>query len=829
ADEIIPFIATLMGFRLSDRYEKRIEDISGDSLKKLIQNSIQNLILKGSQAKPIVFIIEDIHWTDISSLDLLQSLFRLAEHNKILFISTLRPNFQETGERIISIINQRYPHFYTEIKLEPLNSENCDRLLSNLLRMDELPIQLKNSVAKNTEGNPFFIEEVIRSLIDDNIIEIKNSRFHISKPALDLSIPGSIKELLLSRIDKLDEPEKNLLKTASVIGRHFMYDILIKVCGNAGDVDPRIKHLEKLELIKENTDTREREYLFKHALVQEAVYETLLTRNKQELHLKTAHAIEDLFSERIHDFFEMLAHHYGKADDREKAEEYLIKAGERTLKTAASYEALNYFSQALKLYMQKYGSAADKEKIFMLEKNIGLSFYNRGYFRDALEHFNKALNAKGMKTDRRSLNETFRFILNFILIIKHLYISFPKKRSPGEKDYELFDILFKMVTAYANIDGKKMFFELLNLIRLKMGFELNGEDGFITYSVAGSLFCFSSLSFSLGKKFIAMANRHARLHGIQEIFQNGYDETLCDYLSGNWKNFKTINEKLLDIKLKKGELIYVTYQISWALYIVICRGEYEYAGYLARKGDEISMTYDFDYGKLYMLSMKGDLELNRRNLHKAIQYYDESLELAGKLSLDSWIMGLSGKKAKALLLLNDIGSAKEALEAAEKAAAEAGSLAPMFLGYLAAYRLFYHTRLFELKLSSPSGKNELDEIKNKIEKIIKTADHISNKVAEIKPEVERFSGIYFQLINKNRKAIHHFENSIRSARDLGAVPELGRAYLDTAKFLQKHSMKLRNIEAEGYFSEAADIFKKLNLKWDLDELNRIKPASAAKQ
>ncbi|MGE5812108.1 MAG: protein kinase domain-containing protein, partial [Ignavibacteria bacterium] len=327
AEEIIPFIAVLMGFRLSGNYEKRIKDISGDSLKKLIQNSIQNLILKGSYGKPIIFIIEDIHWTDLSSLDLLQSLFRLAENNKILFIGTLRPNFQETGDRIISTIREKYARFYTEINLEPLNSENCSLLLSNLLKTNELPARLKHTVSKSTEGNPFFIEEVIRTLIDENIIEIKNGRFNISRAVDEFVIPGTIKDVLLSRIDKLNEPEKNLLKTASVIGRHFLYDILVKVSVAADVIDSRIRYLEKLELIKENSDTREREYLFKHALVQEAVYETLLKKNKQELHLKTAHVIEELYSERLHDFYEMLAHHYGNANDREKAEEYLIKAG----------------------------------------------------------------------------------------------------------------------------------------------------------------------------------------------------------------------------------------------------------------------------------------------------------------------------------------------------------------------------------------------------------------------------------------------------------------------------------------------------------------------
>jgi hypothetical protein len=412
------------------------------------------------------------------------------------------------------------------------------------------------------------------------------------------------------------------------------------------------------------------------------------------------------------------------------------------------------------------------------------------------------------------------------MILKHLYIISGSKKSPSEKDYELFDILFKIVTTYANYNGKKMFFELLNLVRLKMDFKLNGEDGFITYSLAGSLFCFSGLSFSVGQKFIDRANNYARIYGIDEVFQNGYDETLCDFLTGNWKNFKMINEKLLDLKLRKGELIYVLYQICWALYILICRGEYEYAERLIGKGEEISSTYDFDYGKLYILAMKADLELNRRNLYKAVKYYDESIILAKKISLFSWIIGLSGKKAKALLLLNEHDSAEAALDAAEKAVME-DSLAPILLGYMTAYKLFYLVRSYEIKSGNNSVQNPgLRSLRKQIEKNIRSSQRISRKVAEIKPEVDRFAGIYYKLIKKHRKALRNFQRSIEYAQHLEALPELGRTYLETAKFLLESPVNFNNIDADDCLSKAETIFLKLNLKWDLDELNRIRNASA---
>lgn len=824
ANEIIPFIAALMGFTLTGDYAKRINEVTHDALSKLIQNSMRLLITKGTEKKPVVIIIEDIHWADLSSIELAQSLIRLAENNRILFIITMRPNYIDTGEKFLKVIRDKYSPFYTEIKLNPLNMQDCQLLLQNLLKTKQLPKQIEKSITKSTEGNPFFIEEVIRSLIDDEIIEIKNEQFVISQEIENIEIPGTIKDVLLSRIDKLDEATKYILKVASVIGRYFSYNVLKKVIEENSQIDSQIQFLIKLELIKENNDNCEREFLFQHALAQEAVYETLLTKNKQELHLKVANVIEDLFAERINDFYELLAHHYSLAEEKEKAEEYLIKAGERTLKNAASNEALTYFNEALKLYLQKYGENVDKEKIFMLEKNIGLLFYNRGYFVDSVEHFKRALNSIGIKTDRNKLGEISRLTVNLFLIIQNLYLTFRKPKSfPSEKEYELFNVQFKIAISYANYNGKKMFFELLNIIRIKLGFLLNAEDGFATYSYAGSLFAYSGVSFLLSKKFIAKANSFARAKGIDNFYNNGYDETIYTCLSGNWKIFTKINEKLLDVKLRAGDLFYAIYQISWALYIIICRGEYEYAEYLIKKGDEISETYDFDYGKLYMLSFKADLNLNKRNLHKAVSYFNESCQLAEKLGLNSWIVGLSGKRAKAFILLNDLPSAKDSIDKAENALKDTDSLTPMLLSYYVAYTLFYYLKLFERLLNENSfSKKNITTLDKEIKKCKKTALMVSKKVAEIRPEVEKFIGNYYWCKKKYSKASKYFQQSIEFAKHLGALPELGRSCMEFGKFLSDSTVSTKNKNANEYFQEAQNIFQKLNLEWDFNELQRIK-------
>ncbi len=823
-DEILPFIAALMGLQLKGKYEKRIEDISSEALSKLILKSMRELILKGSEVNPVVFIIEDLHWADQSSIELLQSLFRLAENNRIIFICTLRPNYHETGDKMISAIKERYVNFYTEIRLEPLGADNCLLLLENLLKMKSLPEKIKGSVLKNTEGNPFFIEEVIRSLIDDNIIEINNGQFIVSKDVEDIVVPVSIRDVLLARIDKLDESVKYTLKVASVIGRYFLYEILKKVTDENSGLEDNIGTLIKLELIKENKDKTDREYLFYHALAQEAVYDTLLSKNRQELHLKVADAIENIFAEKIGDYYEVLANHYSLGDDKEKAEKYLIKAGERTLKNAASSEALNYFKEALNLYMQKYGADVDKERIFMLEKNIGMLFYNKGYFADSIEHFGKALRSIGIKTERSNVGEILRLVENFLSIIMKLYIPVIKpKRKPSGRDYELFDIYYMTANAYANFNGKKMFFELMNLLKMKMGFVLKGEDGFDTYAFGSSLFTYSGISFYLGKIFLEKANAIARLNGIDEVYNNGSDETIFIALSGSWKHFTKINENLLNIKLRAGDLFGPIYQISWALGIITYSGKYEYAEYLINKGNEIADTYDFDYGKLFMTTCKADLELNKRNLHKSIKYYGDSCTLAERLGLTSWILGLAGKTAKAYILLDDFTSAKDSLDKAEKAFKEADSLTPMLLSYFTAYKLFYYVRVFENCIKDNTvNPEEVKRYEKEIIRCIKSAVRVSNKTADIKPEVYVFIGKYYYSKNKFKKAYKYFLKGIDYAEHLEELPELGRSYMEFGKFLSDPRVYVNNKNPGKYFFEAENIFKKLNLQWDMEVLKRLK-------
>ena len=829
AEEIIPFIAALMGFQLKGNYEKRMEDISPDALSKLIQKSMRELILKGSEINPILFIIEDLHWADQSSIELLQSLFRLAENNKIIFICTLRPNYHETGDKMLSVIKEKYPDFYTEVKLESLNYGDCRLLLENLLNMKEFPDKLKNTISNNTEGNPFFIEEVIRSLIDDNIIEIKNGKFIMSRDVENIVVPMSVKDVLLARIDKLGDPVKNILKIASVIGRYFSYEILKKVEDENKNLEENIRTLIKLELIRENKDKTEKEYLFNHALAQEAVYSTLLSKNRQELHLKTAVAIENIFAEKISDYYEVLARHFSLGEDKEKAEEYLIKAGERTLKNAASSEALNYFKEALNLYLQKYGDSADPEKLVMFEQNIAIAFYNKGKLVDAVKHLDNALKILGDSDPERGAALIFRALKDFVWLVKDLFFPGKKqKRSITPNDQRRFRLRQMRAHSLANFDPQRLFFDLLRTIRWLSSFKLSDPEACSIYSLGSSLMTFGGISKAIAKRLLDRAQSFASPDDIKSYLTYRYAYYIYHYHVGSWSIALDFNEELFRKGIELGEFYPACYYVSFICNIAVGRGDFELARKFASALLEMGQVYDSEYALLNYHNTIMYSHCNRLEPEEMMSEARICLDMEKKMGLTTWIVGGEALIARAYLLSDDPVHSEEVLINAEERMIKLGKISNMFTMNPYIARL----QLEVLKLDEMKSKNENAPDMVRFKSVLKKA-HKSSKLVlgqfralqELKPEGYRLTGTLFWLEGKKSGAVENWKKSIEAASTMPKKQELGRTYMEVGKrLLERNSLtkSFDNMDGRQYLKKAEEIFKDMNLKKDLAELENIR-------
>jgi len=274
----------------SDTTKEAVAALEGDALVERITEATRGYLRARIDLKPTVIVLDDLHWADTASLDLLLSVAGLVENSPLLIVCLLRPDKDAPSWSAIETVRSNLSERYSETVLEPLDAEHAQELLGNLLYIEDLPESVRRLILSKAEGNPFFVEEVIRSLIDSRHIVRENGHWRATREIADVTIPDTLSGVLSARIDRLSNTTKQVAQTAAVLGRIFEYRALKTVCATAPpperieDVEPHLGVLTYEELVRERTTNSELEYIFKHALTQEAPYEALLIRRRKELH-----------------------------------------------------------------------------------------------------------------------------------------------------------------------------------------------------------------------------------------------------------------------------------------------------------------------------------------------------------------------------------------------------------------------------------------------------------------------------------------------------------------------------------------------------------------
>ena len=365
----IPFLGSLFALTYSE-----IEGISPGYWKDKVRESVQMLLAALIGKGPTVICFEDLHWADPSFIELLRTLVTEGAASA-LFICTFRSHFSLFDGAPPEAIRQRYK----EIRLEELSLPDTQKMLNSLLKTSQLPGDLNKLLHQKAEGNPFYLEEMINSLIEENILSQDNGNWKLNRTITETDIPATIQGVLTARVDKLGNSAKRLLQEASVIGRSFLYDILKRITDTGTTIDQYLYGLESLDLIRAHAMAPELEYIFKHALTQEVVYSGLLKKERREIHERIGLAIEQLFTDRISEFCEILAYHFQRGQSALKATSYLIKSGEKSLKKYALEEANRYFQLSMDMLPIEGISAKENRTIlFSLLNKWAYVFYFRG-------------------------------------------------------------------------------------------------------------------------------------------------------------------------------------------------------------------------------------------------------------------------------------------------------------------------------------------------------------------------------------------------------------------------------------------------------------------
>jgi class 3 adenylate cyclase/tetratricopeptide (TPR) repeat protein len=336
----------------SDATLEAVAALEGDSLVEHIAAAMRSYLRARAGLMPTVIVLDDLHWADTASLDLLLGVSSLVEEMPLLIICLLRPDKDAPSWSVIERARNQLDAHYAEVVLEPLDVAHSKELLGNLLYIEDLPESVRQLILDKAEGNPFFVEEVIRTLIDSEYIVQENSHWRATREIVNVSIPDTLTGVLSARIDRLPENTKHVAQTAAVLGRIFAQRALIATCAAAPppeqieDVEPHLGVLTYEELVRERVHDPELEYIFKHALTQEAAYELLLIRRRKVLHRRAGEVLENLYPEQQGELASALAYHFRLGEDWERAADYAMGAGAQAVKVFAMSEALAYYDEA---------------------------------------------------------------------------------------------------------------------------------------------------------------------------------------------------------------------------------------------------------------------------------------------------------------------------------------------------------------------------------------------------------------------------------------------------------------------------------------------------
>ena len=308
--------------------------LSPEARKDRIIGALNRNTIKGSEIRPVIMAIENLHWIDKSSEDVLKDLLDSITGARVFLIFTYRPEYVHTwGAK----------SYHSQVNLNRLSNSECLAMVTYLLGTVNIERDLEELILDKTEGVPFFIEEFVKSLKDLNVIERNNSIYQLAKNVEAVSIPSTIQDVIMARVDTLPEGAKELLQSGSVIEREFSYGVIKQVSGlSEQELLSRLSVLKDSELLFERGIYPKTNFIFKHALTQEVVYNSILTRKKKELHNKIGKTIEQLHKDNLQDHYGVLTEHFISSENYEKGADYSKLAEKKAEKAVSLNDAVEY-------------------------------------------------------------------------------------------------------------------------------------------------------------------------------------------------------------------------------------------------------------------------------------------------------------------------------------------------------------------------------------------------------------------------------------------------------------------------------------------------------
>jgi class 3 adenylate cyclase/tetratricopeptide (TPR) repeat protein len=369
----LPYVLELLSVK--DRGFNNAQ-ISPEEKRNQIVEALKLITVKSSEIRPLVIAIEDLHWMDKSSEDTLIELLAAIPGEKIFLIFTYRPEF---------LPNWGVKSYINQINLNRLDTQETNAMANNILETEKIDDELLRLLLEKTQGNPFYIEEFIRSFIDLKIID-KRDKYYLSDEIKNIIIPTTIHDVITARVDSLQEQAKEVLQMCSVTGREISSKLLIRLMEIPEEkLRSHLSEIMESELIYERGIFPQSTHVFKHALTRDVVYDSILMKRKKELHEKIGNTIENLYNENIDQFYGVLAEHFIASNNYEKGAAYSKLAGDRAEKTGSLADGINYAIKRVTCMENMPRTKSLEEKIVHLRTILGLYMIEMNFFKEAKE------------------------------------------------------------------------------------------------------------------------------------------------------------------------------------------------------------------------------------------------------------------------------------------------------------------------------------------------------------------------------------------------------------------------------------------------------------
>jgi tetratricopeptide (TPR) repeat protein len=373
----LPFMRQLLSLPTGDA---DVDALDAMTRRSESSRALQARFLREATQQPLVLVIEDLHWIDAASEEFLGFLSDSIPAAKILLIFTHRPGYQHPfGDR----------SFHVRIPLQALSHQAVTAMVQSVLEAEELPAGLQQLIASKVEGNPLFLEEVVRSLVEEGVIDVQSGVPRLVRDLAKIHVPDRIQDVLMARLDRLPEGPKHAIQIASVIGREFALRLLERITDTGENLDGIVAELRALELIYEKASHPELAYMFKHALTHDVAYESVLVQRRKTLHRIVGSAIEELYQDRIPEHYEALAHHFGAAEDWERAFHYHELASEKSQAAYANHAAAEHCRAAIAI-ADRLGDAISPQQRGALNQRLASCCWLLSEFHASGEAFQQA-------------------------------------------------------------------------------------------------------------------------------------------------------------------------------------------------------------------------------------------------------------------------------------------------------------------------------------------------------------------------------------------------------------------------------------------------------